>query len=440
MGKYFGTDGIRGKANVELSAQIAFRIGQALGDLYPGKKVVVGMDTRLSSSMLKHAVCAGLCSTGANAYDCGVVPTPTIAYLTASEDFIVGVMISASHNPFYDNGIKIFNHAGVKIDDATEASIEAVIDGKDVKTVSDDKIGQVFDYSEGLNRYLNFLKESVSLDLRGVRIAMDGANGSASVTAQKVLTELGASCFVLHTQPDGININQKCGSTHPEDLQVFTVANQCAIGLAFDGDADRLIAVDEKGQLFDGDKILYVCGKHLFDHNRLPGNTIVTTVMANLGLHKALKAHSILTEQTQVGDKYVYERMIQKGFVLGGEQSGHIIFTQHLTTGDGLLTALKLLEVMMEKKESLSTLSQDLKIYPQVLKNVRVVDKKKALENNELLKAIEKKETSLQGDGRILVRPSGTEPLVRVMVEASTLELCHTIVDSLSQTIEELKL
>lgn len=440
MGKYFGTDGIRGKANVELTAQTAFKIGQALGDLYPGKKVCVGMDTRLSSSMLKHAVCAGLCSTGANAYDCGVVPTPTIAYLTASEDFIVGVMISASHNPFYDNGIKIFNHAGIKIDDATEASIEAVIDGKDVTTVSDEKLGQVFDYSEGLSKYIQFLKDSVKVDLTGLRIAMDAANGSASVTAEKVLSELGATCFVLHNTPDGININNRCGSTHPEDLQVFTVAHQADIGLAFDGDADRLIAVDEKGQLFDGDKILYVCGKYLHDQKRLPGNTIVTTVMANLGLHKALQTCSIQTEQTQVGDKYVYERMIQKGYVLGGEQSGHIIFTQHLTTGDGLLTALKLLEVMNDRRESLSSLSHDLKIYPQVLKNVRVVDKKKALENSELKKAIDIQEHDLKGDGRILVRPSGTEPLVRVMVEASSLDLCHRIVDSLTQTIQELKL
>lgn len=437
MGKYFGTDGVRGKANVELTAEMAFKIGQALGDLYCGQKVVVGMDTRLSSSMLKHALCAGVCSTGAQAYDCGVVPTPTIAYITAHEDFVAGVMISASHNPYYDNGIKIFNHAGVKLDDATEHKIEAVIDGKPVKTVVDGSIGQVHAYPEALIRYKQFLKDAVPLNLKGLKVAIDAANGSATVSAHAILSELGAQCFIIHQEPDGTNINNACGSTHPQELQDFMLKHGCDIGFAFDGDADRLIAVDDQGQLFDGDKILYVCGKQLRDQDRLPGNTVVTTVMANLGLHKALKADGIHTEQTQVGDKYVYERMIQKGYVLGGEQSGHIIFTQHLTTGDGLLTALKLLEVMVQTKQSLSVLSADLKIFPQLLKNVRVQDKKKALESNVLNQAIEHYQGILQDEGRILVRPSGTEPLVRVMVEASTTETCHAMVDALVKVIQE---
>lgn len=437
MGKYFGTDGIRGKANVELTAEIAFKIGQALGDLFPGQKVVIGMDTRLSSSMLKNAVCAGLCSSGAHAYDMSVVPTPAIAYITAKEDFVVGVMISASHNPYYDNGIKIFNHAGIKIDDATEAKIEAVIDGKAVKNVFDQAIGQVYAYPQGLERYKQFLKDTVKVNLKGFKIAMDCANGSASVTAHEILKELGAECFIIHQEPDGININNGCGSTHPQELQAFTLRHQCDIGLAFDGDADRLIAIDDLGELFDGDKILYVCSKYLKEHQLLSGNTVVTTVMANLGLHKALKAVDILTEQTQVGDKYVYDRLVQKGYVLGGEQSGHIIFTQHLTTGDGLLTALKLLEVMVNKKSSLSALSSDLKIFPQVLKNVKVNNKKMALENDVLNQAIEHHQAILQDEGRILVRPSGTEPLVRVMVEAASLETCHTLVDALTKVIQE---
>lgn len=440
MGKYFGTDGIRGKANVELTAEKAFLIGKALGSIYPGKSMTIGMDTRCSSSMLKHAVCAGLCASGANAYDMGVVPTPAIAYITAHEDFVAGIMISASHNPYYDNGIKVFNHAGVKIDDGIETKIEAVIDGAVVELATESKIGQVIDYSEGLRKYKTFLKEIVQVNLTGLKIAIDAANGSASVTALEVLNDLGASCVVLHNQPNGININEKCGSTHPEELQAFTVAQGCDIGLAFDGDADRLIAVDHMGHLFDGDKTLYVCAKYMRKHQKLPMDTVVTTVMANLGLYKALQLEGIETQQTQVGDKYVYERMVQKGYTLGGEQSGHIIFKEHATTGDGLLTALKLLQVMVDEQASLQVLSQDLKIYPQLLKNVKVNDKKKALENQALLEVIQKAESGLQGEGRILVRPSGTEPLVRVMVEAASEDICERIVGEVVLKIQELKL
>lgn len=440
MGRYFGTDGVRGKANTELTADIAYKIGLALGERYHGKRIVVGMDTRLSSSMLKSAICAGICSAGASVYDCDVVPTPAIAYITSNEEFVAGIMISASHNPFYDNGIKIFNHGGVKIDDATESFIEAVIDGKEVQLAMDENIGQVHPYPEGLSRYKQYLKDHVKLDLSNLKIAIDSANGSASVTASAILADMGAQLFVLNQEPNGININTNCGSTHPEELQSYTLKHQCDVGFAFDGDADRLIAVNERGELFDGDQILYVCGTYLDELNQLEKHTIVTTVMANLGLHKALNVLGIKTIQTQVGDKYVYDRMISDDYVLGGEQSGHIIFKQHLTTGDGLLTALKLLEVMQAKKKPLSELTKDLVIYPQVLRNVRVNDKKKALDNEELNALIQSKESDLKDEGRILVRPSGTEPLVRIMVEAKSVELCDSLVNEVVEKIEALKL
>lgn len=440
MGKYFGTDGIRGKANVELTADKAFLIGKALGYYLPHQKIVVGMDTRLSGGMLKSAVCAGLCASGADAYDIGVVPTPAVAYLTAQDDFVAGVMISASHNPYYDNGIKIFNHQGVKIDDELERKIEAVLDGFDIPLVSDTKIGRVIPFETGLERYKDYLKKTVPVNLNGLKIAIDAANGSATVTAYEILSELGAQCIIINNTPDGININADCGSTHPQTLQTFVKSEGCDIGLAFDGDADRLIAVDETGALFDGDKTLYVCGKYMHQHRQLPGDTVVTTVMANLGLYKALSALQIHTEQTQVGDKYVYDNMIKNGFDLGGEQSGHIIFRAHATTGDGLLTALKLLEIMRNEAKSLSELSADLKIYPQLLKNVKVQDKKKALENAQLKALIATHEEALHGEGRILVRPSGTEPLVRVMVEAASEDICASIVDDVVAQIKALNL
>lgn len=440
MGKYFGTDGIRGKANVELTAEIAFKIGRALGNIFKNKKIVIGMDTRLSSSMLKHSVCAGLCASGVDAYDMGVVPTPAIAYITTHEDFACGIMISASHNPFYDNGIKVFNTHGVKIDDTLESMVEAVIDGQEVPYAESKEIGRVYDYSIGLDHYKMNLLNSFDMDLSGMRIAIDASNGSASVTALDVLTELNADCYIMSHQPDGLNINQNCGSTHPEDLQNYMKLNRCDIGLAFDGDADRLIAVDHEGCLVDGDKTIYICGTYLKQNNALKDNTVVTTVMANLGLYKALQKAGIQTEQTQVGDKYVYDCMLSKDLVLGGEQSGHIIFKQHATTGDGLLTALKLIEVMHARKKSLKDLGSDVLIYPQVLKNVKVNNKKAALENLELKAEIDRLEKELMGEGRILVRPSGTEPLVRVMVEASTIEKCHQCVEPLVNLIQALNL
>lgn len=440
MGKYFGTDGIRGKANVELTAEIAFKIGRALGYLFKNQKIVVGMDTRLSSSMLKQAVCAGLCASGVDAFDMGVVPTPAIAYITTHEDFACGVMISASHNPYYDNGIKVFNTHGVKIDDELESKIEAVIDGQEVPYAQSNEIGRVFNYTIGLDHYKKNLVDCFDMDLSGMRIAIDASNGSASVTALDVLTELNADCFVMHNQPDGLNINANCGSTHPESLQAYMREHMCDIGLAFDGDADRLIAVDHTGDLVDGDKTIYICATYLKSKNELKDNSVVTTVMANLGLYKALQNVGIHSEQTQVGDKYVYERMLSKDLVLGGEQSGHIIFKKHATTGDGLLTALKLIEVMHATKLSLKALGEDVKIFPQVLKNVKVNNKKAALENQELKAEIDRLEKELHGEGRILVRPSGTEPLVRVMVEAATLEKCHACVEPLVELIQTLNL
>lgn len=437
MGQYFGTDGVRGKANVTLTVEMAFQIGQALGAIYPKSKIVVGMDTRLSSGMLKYALCSGIAASSAHAYDAGVVPTPTIAYLCSKEDFVAGVMISASHNPYYDNGIKIFNHQGIKIDEVIEANIEKVI-MKETQLIlcNDTEIGMIEAYPQGLDHYKAFIESLFKLDLRHLRIAVDAANGSACVSAQAVLESMHAEVLIIHNQPNGININNHCGSTHPEDLQKFVVEHQCDIGLAFDGDADRLIAVDEQGNLIDGDKTIFICGLNMKKNKTLHQDTVVTTVMANLGLYKALEKAGIKTEQTQVGDKYVYDRMLQKELLLGGEQSGHIIFKQHLSTGDGLLTALNLLSIMIEENKPLSKLSEDLIIYPQTLRNVLVNDKKAAPKNPNLIKIIAELQLELNGDGRILVRPSGTEPLVRVMVEAATQTLCDELVSKIVAVIE----
>lgn len=440
MGKYFGTDGIRGKANLELTAETAFLIGRALGHLYPNQKIVVGMDTRLSSSMLKHALMAGVCASGTHVYDTDVVPTPAIAYLTTHEDFACGVMISASHNPYYDNGIKIFNTHGVKIDDALEAKIEAVIDGEKLPYAMSEHIGIVHDFKSGLIHYKQWLINLFNMDLNNIKVAIDASNGSATMTALEVLEALGAKCTIMHNEPNGVNINDHCGSTHPEALQAFVKANGFDLGLAFDGDADRLIAVDHEGELVDGDKTIYICGTYLNEKHELNAKSVVTTVMANLGLYIALKDAGITSEQTQVGDKYVYERMLQKDLVLGGEQSGHIIFKQHATTGDGLLTALKLLEVMHAKKVSLRDLGAPVIIFPQILKNVKVNDKKAALSNPVLKTRIDEMEMDLHGEGRILVRPSGTEPLVRVMVEAASVDKCLACCDELVEMIHTLKL
>lgn len=432
MGKYFGTDGARGKANETLTLDMALRIGRYIGSYFSknrNARIVVGKDTRLSSDMFESAIVAGATSTGANVYVVGTCPTPCISYLIRKDKFDCGVMISASHNPFYDNGIKLFNGEGKKMNPEIESLIEQYIDKEiDVQSAIDDKIGQRIDYSDALALYESWLKNLVDCDLNGMNIALDLANGSATSCAVETLNDLGARCKVLHTSPDGVNINTHCGSTHPEDLQELMKTGKYDVGFAFDGDADRLIAVNEDGELFDGDHILYVCGKYYAKTGKLNKNTIVTTVMANLGFYKAMEECEIHTEQTAVGDKYVFECMEKNDYSIGGEQSGHIIFKEHSNTGDGLLTALKLLEVMTHEKKSLKQLSEGLTIYPQLLVNIRVKDKEKAMQDEVVLSEVEKVADELGDNGRILVRTSGTEPLVRVMVEASTDELCHKYV------------
>ena len=433
MGKYFGTDGARGRANQTLTLEMAIAIGQYLGWYY-GKehraKIVIGKDTRLSSDMFEMGLAAGATSTGANVYLLDVCPTPAVSYLVQKEHFDCGIMVSASHNPFHDNGIKLFNHLGCKMNPEIELAIEDYIDGKaTIELAKDEKIGNVIRWDEGLELYESHLKEIVPLDLSSLHIALDLANGSATSCAHKTLMELGANVEVIHSAPNGVNINTHCGSTHPEELQKLVKEGNFDAGFAFDGDADRLIAVNEDGELIDGDHILYICGCYLHDHGMLSDDVVVTTVMSNLGLYHAFDAKGISYEQTNVGDKYVFECMKEHDYTLGGEQSGHIIFYEHENTGDGLLSALKLLEVMVTTKKSLKQLSEGLFIYPQLLINTPVKDKHAALKDEELLAEIKKVEDELGDEGRILVRPSGTEPLVRVMVEAKTDALCKLYVD-----------
>ncbi len=441
MGRYFGTDGIRGKANEGLTAARAFEIGRYLGYYYrkEGKqKIVIGKDTRLSSDMLEAALAAGITSQGCDAYLTGYCPTPMICYLTVNEDFAVGAMISASHNPFYDNGIKVFSKDGVKLQGEVEALIEDYLDGKEELTYrTDEEIGRVVQYPEGIDHYLEFVYREFPLDLRGMKIAMDCANGSASFTAEKALRRLGAECTIFCNDPNGTNINRKCGSTHPERFQEYIKLGQYDLGLTFDGDADRQLLVRPNGEMVDGDFMLYICAKYYKNKNKLPGNTVVTTVMANLGLWKAMEREGINVEKTDVGDKYVYDCMVKNGYVVGGEQSGHIIFSNHETTGDGLITALAILKVMKETGKNIDELCEGLKIYPQLLVNVRVTDKTKVMSDPEVQAAIEQVNVNLNGNGRILVRPSGTEPLLRVMAEAETDEICAVECERVAAIIRE---
>lgn len=439
--KYFGTDGIRGKANETLTAERAFLVGRYLGWYFSkeGKQsIVIGKDTRLSSDMLESALAAGISSEGCNAYLVGTCPTPAISYLVQNEDFACGAMISASHNPFYDNGIKIFSKDGLKMSADVEALIEEFIDGKvslDYKT--DDQIGSVISYEKGLEDYLTWVKKTFPFDLSGYKLAVDCANGSSSVSAQNVLEALGATCTMINNEPDGININTKCGSTHPEQLQELVKNGDFDLGLAFDGDADRMIMVAPDGELITGDHVLYVCGKYFRDLGRLNNDTVVTTVMANLGLFIALERESIKVAQTQVGDKYVFEHMVQEDDIVGGEQSGHIIFKEYEKTGDGLVTALMYLGIMKDTEKDASSLYDGLKIYPQLLINVKVKDKEEAMNDEEVKQAIEQVNESLKGNGRLLVRPSGTEPLVRVMAEAETDEICAREVGKIVEIVKE---
>ena len=441
MGRYFGTDGIRGKANETLDLQRAFQVGRYLGYYFSrqGKgRILVGKDTRLSSGMFENAIAAGASASGADVYLLGYCPTPSVAYLVKREQFSCGVMISASHNPYYDNGIKVFSQAGIKLSSEIEALVEDYIDGlTEIPLVSGEKIGQVIRYDEGLEHYLDWLESLFDFRLEQFHLALDLANGSATTTAEKLLRRMGAHCTVIHSEPNGVNINTKCGSTHPESLQELMKSGIFDLGLAFDGDADRLIAVDPQGNLINGDYVLYICGKYLKENGLLHGNTVVSTVMANLGFFKAMERLDIATESTQVGDKYVYECMVKNDYMLGGEQSGHIIFKEHATTGDGLLTALKLLEVMHKTGKGILSLEEGLKIYPQLLINVPVKDKEAAMQADPIVKEVAAINEELHGNGRILVRPSGTEPLVRVMVEAESDELCHHYVYRVVDLIEK---
>ncbi len=445
MGKYFGTDGFRGEANVDLTVEHAYKVGRYLG-YYFGKdkkdgeraRVVIGKDTRRSSYMFEYSLVSGLTASGADVYLMHVTPTPSVSYIVRADGFDCGIMISASHNPFYDNGIKIINHHGAKMDGAVEEEIEKYIDGvlPEIPFALRENIGKTTDYSMGRNRYIGYLMTVPTRSFKNMKIGLDCANGASSTVAKAVFDALGAKTFVINNEPDGTNINTNCGSTHIENLQKYVVENQLDAGFAYDGDADRCLAVNEKGELVDGDAILYVCGKYLKEQGRLNNNTVVTTVMSNLGLYKAFDACGINYEKTAVGDKYVYENMMENGHILGGEQSGHIIFSKNARTGDGVLTSLKLMEVMIEGKMTMSELTRDLKIFPQLLVNVKVTSKDDVMNDRDVLAATKLVEDRLGENGRILLRQSGTEPLIRVMVEAESDDVCRECVDSVVKVIK----
>ena len=425
MGKYFGTDGFRGEANINLTVEHAFAVGRFIGWYY-GKRmnkkcrVVIGKDTRRSSYMFEYALSAGLTASGADAYLLHVTTTPSVSYVTRTEGFSCGIMISASHNPFYDNGIKLINGSGEKMEEEVIAEIEKYIDREyqEIPHATREEIGMTTDYAAGRNRYVGYLISLATRSFKGVKVGLDCANGSSFTIAKSVFDALGATVYTLADKPNGLNINLDCGSTHIQNLQKLVMEEGLDVGFAFDGDADRCLCVDEKGQVVDGDKILYICGKYMKKTGELKTNKVVTTVMSNIGLYKALDKANIGYEKTAVGDKYVYENMREYGHRLGGEQSGHIIFSKYATTGDGILTSLRMMEVMLEEKESLSKLGEELVIYPQKLVNVRVTDKTTVLDDQVLKDEIARVEEELGSEGRVLVRPSGTEPLIRVMVEA----------------------
>ncbi|MFS9311219.1 phosphoglucosamine mutase [Streptococcus parasanguinis] len=444
MGKYFGTDGVRGEANVELTPELAFKLGRFGGYVLSQHEeetplVFVGRDTRISGEMLEHALIAGLLSVGIRVYKLGVIATPGVAYLVRTEKASAGVMISASHNPALDNGIKFFGGDGFKLDDDRELEIEALLDAAEdtLPRPSAQGLGTVMEYPEGLRKYQEFLV-STGVQLEGMRMVLDTANGAASTSARQIFADLGAQLTVIGENPDGLNINDGVGSTHPEHLQEKVKEVGAAIGLAFDGDSDRLIAVDENGEIVDGDKIMYIIGSYLSSKGLLEKNTIVTTVMSNLGFHKALDAKGIQKEITAVGDRYVVEEMRKSGYNLGGEQSGHVVIMDYNTTGDGQLTGVQLTKIMQETGKKLSELAAEVTIYPQKLVNIRVENsmKDKAMEVPAIREIIEKMEAEMAGNGRILVRPSGTEPLLRVMAEAPTHEEVDYYVDTIAAVVQ----
>ena len=454
MGKYFGTDGFRGEANVTLTADHAFKVGRFLGWYYTQLKrragqdgparIVIGKDTRRSSYMFEYSLVGGLVASGADAYLLHVTTTPSVAYVVRTDGFECGIMISASHNPYYDNGIKLINGSGEKMDESVISLVEAYLDGElvafdrkweELPLAKRDMIGRTVDYVSGRNRYIGYLISLGLYSFKGVKVGLDCANGSSWNIAKNVFDALGAKTYVINAEPDGYNINKDAGSTHIEHLQRFVVENGLDVGFAYDGDADRCLCVDEKGSVVTGDHILYIYGKYMKERGKLLGNTVVTTVMSNFGLYKAFDELGIDYAKTAVGDKYVYEYMMANGCRLGGEQSGHIIISKYATTGDGILTSLKVLEVMLAQKKKMSQLSEGLKIYPQVLKNVRVRSKPEAQNDPEVQKAVEKVSQELGDTGRILVRESGTEPVIRVMVEAPTKAQCQMYVEQVVDVI-----
>jgi len=444
MGKYFGTDGFRGEANVGLTVRHAYKVGRFLGWYYGREhkaRIIIGKDTRRSSYMFEYSLVAGLTASGADAYLLHVTSTPSVSYVVRTEGFDCGIMISASHNPFYDNGIKVINAGGYKLEPETEAKIEEYLDREedDLPLATKENIGKTIDYVLGRNRYLGYLISLATRSFKNMKVGIDCANGSAHQIANAVYSALGARTFVINAEPDGTNINNNCGSTHIEGLQRFVVDNGLDVGFAFDGDADRCMAVDEKGNVVDGDRILYVCGKYLKDKGELHGNKVVTTVMSNIGLYKAFDNIGIGYDKTDVGDKYVSEDMVKNGYSLGGGQSGHNIFSKYATTGDGVLTSLKVMEAMLESKCSLSELQNGLKIYPQVLINVKVSDKDKALNDADVLAARKEVEAELADNGRVLLRKSGTEPLIRVMVEAETDAKAKEMAKKIADAVEKCK-
>jgi len=442
MGKYFGTDGFRGEANKALTGEIAYKVGRFIGWYY-GKehrcKIAIGKDTRRSGYMFESALAAGITSSGGDAYLLHVTTTPSVSYVVRTEDFDCGIMISASHNPFYDNGIKILNSKGEKLEQEVIDMIEDYIDGKgeELPLAYRDEIGKTVDYAAGRNRYTGYLISLAMHSYKGMRVGLDCANGSAWMLAKNVFDALGAQTYVINNYPDGTNINEGCGSTHIEGLQKLVLEEGLDVGFAYDGDADRCLAVDEKGKVIDGDLIIYIYAKYMKERGELPNNTVVTTVMSNLGLYKALDELGIEYEKTAVGDKYVYENMLRNGHALGGEQSGHIIFSKYASTGDGILTSLKLMEVMLAKEMPLSKLAEPVKIYPQLMKNLKISDKDAVLADTDVQSSIARAEAELGQNGRVLVRKSGTENLIRIMVEAGSAEVCRKLTEDIAEVIAQ---
>ncbi len=455
MGKYFGTDGFRGEANKNLTADHAYKVGRFIGWYYgelkkrcgnnEPAKIVIGKDTRRSSYMFEYTLIAGLTASGADAYMLHVTTTPSVAYITRVDGFDCGIMISASHNPFYDNGIKLINRDGEKIDDETIEYIENYIDGNlhifgediaEIPFAQKEKIGRTIDYISGRNRYIGYLISLGMYSFRGVKVGLDCANGSSWNIAKAVFDALGANTYVINAEPNGLNINENAGSTHIEGLKRFVVENNLDVGFAYDGDADRCLCVDENGNVLTGDHILYIYAKYLKERGKLLNNTVVTTVMSNFGLYKAFDELGIDYAKTAVGDKYVYEYMMKNNNRLGGEESGHIIFSKYASTGDGILTSLKMMEVMLAKKVPMSKLSQGFEVYPQTLVNVKVSDKESVINDADVIDAVKKAEKELSSSGRVLLRKSGTEPVIRVMAEASSEEQCRRCVDNIVKVIK----